>query len=416
MLPQLLTLSLALFGLSAASLLPSDNSTCRLPALQDVYLSAGFNYTLNCAPGTGALHALMLFVDFPDAVAPSSETPQSLHDFFLPEAAEWYANASYGKLVLNVTADTSKFYRMPAQADSYGWQRGLTSEAHQQYIQDAVGIWAASPAGQAYLAAAGTAAPLADVLYVVPTRMAAAISFSPTYMGEVYTRLVSGSDSSTYVARKAVTFGADAYSTWGFKTLNHETGHTMCLPDYYPLPSGPTGQYVGGWDLMGLISGPGPDYFAWDKWRLGWLADADVGCLDVAAEQTGSFVLTALGKAPVSGGTGDGVKAVVVKVNTTTVVVAELRTREGLDAGLCKEGVLLYTVQTDVETGKGSVKVVDTMPGSGGCAGDELNDAPLSVTGTGVTQYTVPGTEVTVQVGAKSGDGYTVQVSVSGAP
>ncbi|KAJ9143343.1 M6 metalloprotease [Pleurostoma richardsiae] len=322
----------------------------------------------------------MFFVDFSDQGA--TDEPQDLHDFFLPAAAEWYATGSYGRLNLSVTADTSRFYRMPATADSYGWQRGLTSEAHQKYIQDAL---------QAYNQ---TISPV-DVLYVVPTANATAISFSPTFMDNVTTY------QGTYVSRKAVTFGHDAYTAWGYKVLNHESGHTMCLPDLYPFSGGATGLYIGGWDLMGLISGPAPDYFAWDKWLLGWLTDDEVGC--VASSGLSTHKLSPL---EVPGGT----KAVVIKRNSTFALVAEVRAALGEDVNACSTGVLLYTVSTTTETGYGPIRVLDTSPGTGRCAGDELNDAPLSFNRT--TSYTVPDWGATVSLQEKCGNGYTIEVDV----
>ncbi|KAI0114182.1 M6 metalloprotease [Hypoxylon sp. NC0597] len=359
----------------------ADIATCKLAANSNVYLSAGFGYELNCAPSTGTLNAFMIFVDFDDQQA--IETPQSLHDFFLPAAAEWYATSSYGALALNVTADTSRFYRMPATAASYGWARGLSYETHQKYIQDALDAYGK------------TIAPT-DVLYVVPTANAAAISFSPTFMGDVTTR------SGVYVAKKSVTFGLDAYKTWKYLVLNHETGHTMCLPDYYPFNGSATGLFIGGWDLMGLISGPSPDYFAWDKWRLGWLADAQIDCVAEAGSTRHSLT-------PLE--TAGGSKAVVIKHNSTDVLVAELRTATGLDSASCSTGVLLYTVSTTTATGEGPVRVLDATPTSSGCAGDKLNDAPLSLKGT--SSYTVSEWGVKVTVLSETADGVEIQVEVS---
>ncbi|OTB13884.1 hypothetical protein K445DRAFT_319757 [Daldinia sp. EC12] len=359
----------------------ADSSACKIAANSNVYLSAGFGYELNCAPSTGTLSAFMIFVDFADQTA--IETPQGLYDFFLPAAAEWYATSSYGALTLNVTADTSRFYRMPATAASYGWERGLSYETHQKYIQDALDAY-------------GKTIPPTDVLYVVPTANAAAISFSPTFMGDVTTR------AGTYVAKKSVTFGLDAYKTWKYLVLNHETGHTMCLPDYYPFNGSATGLFIGGWDLMGLISGPSPDYFAWDKWRLGWLSDEQIAC--VAARGSTTHTLTPLEK---SGGS----KAVVVKHNGTDVLVAELRSASGLDSASCSTGVLLYTVSTTTATGEGPIRVLDATPRSSGCAGDKLNDAPLSLKGT--SSYTIPGWGIKVTVISESNDGVNVKVEVS---
>ncbi|KAI0410811.1 M6 metalloprotease [Xylaria grammica] len=360
----------------------ADSFACKLAADQNVYLSAGFGYELNCAPSVGTLSAFMIFVDFPDQGADEG-TPEVLRNFFLPSAADWYDRASYGALGLSVTADTSRFYRMPSTAASYNWERGLTAEQHQHYIQDA-------------LAAYNAPIPPVDVLYIVPTANATAITYSPTFMGDVTTR------DGTYVAKKSVTFGYDGYRTWGSLVLNHETGHTMCLPDYYPFNGSATGFFIGGWDLMGLISGPSPDYFAWDKWRLGWLSDDQVDC--VAETGQTAHVLSPL-EAP------GGKKAVVVKHNDTSVLVAELRSPIGVDSASCATGILLYTVSTTIATGEGPVRVLDATPGSGGCAGDELDDATLTVDG--VSSYTHAEWHVKIAVVGRVGEDYEIRVTVA---
>ncbi|KAK3322683.1 hypothetical protein B0H66DRAFT_590376 [Apodospora peruviana] len=369
----------------------SNISACRISAPRGVYLSLGFSYTeIPCAPSTGTLRAFMFFVDFSDAPAPSSETPQQLYDFFLPAANEWYKTSSYGRLTLNVTADMTRFARMPARSDSYNWNRGLTSATHRTYILDAIDAYArvaTVPTGY-------------DVLYIVPTTKATAISFSPTYMDSVEQR---GSRTAKQVAGKVVTIGLDAYQTWKSKVINHETGHTMCLPDLYPV-TGATGLYIGGWDMMGYINGPSPDYFAWSKWRLGWIDDAQVECV---ADGKGSsvHVLSALES------NDEDIKAVVVRHNATTVLVAEARTKLGVDDAACATGVLLYTVSMATETGRGPVRVLDVNPSGNGCAGDKLNDAPLSLAGT--SSFTVPGWGVKVTLTAQSGNRFTIQVDVS---
>jgi M6 family metalloprotease-like protein len=339
----------------------------------------------------------MFFVDFPDQTAGATDTPQTLYDVFLPAAAQWYANSSFGRLSLQVSADTARFYRMSGRADSYGWQRGLTSATHQKYIQDAL---------DAYTRTSSKSLPAVDVLYIVPTTHASQISFSATYMSEVRTRPNTTASSGVHVARKATTFGVDAFSTWHFKTLNHETGHTMCLPDLYPLPSGPTGQYVGGWDLMGYINGPDPDFFAWHKWKLGWIDDAQIDC--ISGSGTSTHLLSPIEAPPLSGDAS--VKAAVIRQNSTAALVAEVRSRAKGDSGACATGVLVYQVSTALETGKGSIRVVDANPHSGGCAGDELDDAPLSLTGT--RSINVPAWGVTINITGQVEDNYTITITV----
>ncbi|KAK8852120.1 M6 metalloprotease [Apiospora arundinis] len=383
----------------------AEVSACKIPAVQSAYLSSGFGYQGDCVPSNGTVKAFMLFVDFPDAHA-TEATPQEVHDNYLPGAADWYATSSQGALTLDVTADTAHFVRMPAPSYSYNWTRSLTTDLHYKYIQDAV---------DAYLNTSSTAKIPAgtEVLYIAPTRNAREISFSPTYMGQVTSR----SYGQQRVARKAVTFGLDAYETWGFKVLNHETGHTMCLPDYYPFEAGKsTGFYVGGWSLMGVIDGLAPDWFAWDKWRLGWLPDSAVECLDMGngtsggAPPSSTHVLSPLSSSK-------GTRAVVIARYGQEVLVAEMRTKTGLDDKLCAApGVLLYTVSSTAPTGEGPLKVLNVNPKSARCAGGELNDATLSFTGPSrgrASSYSVPGWGVKVTVTAQTEDSATIQVDIS---
>lgn len=392
----------------AAAAAAADVSACKLPAVQSVYLSAGFGYQLDCVPSNGTLRGFMLFVDFPDAHA-TEASPQELHDVYLPGAADWYAKSSQGALTLDVTADTAYFVRMPAASSSYQWSRGFSADAHYKYIQDAV---------DAYLNTSATAAipDGIEVLYIAPTKNAREISFSPTYMSAVTARA-----GGKRIARKVVTFGLDAYETWGFKTLNHETGHAMCLPDYYPFEAGRnTGYYVGGWSLMGVISGLAPDWFAYDKWRLGWLPDSAVECVNMGngngtSTTSGADLSTTHTLKPLSA-TGAGTRAVVVARYGQEALVAEMRTKTGLDSELCAApGVLLYTVSTTTATGEGPVKVLNVNPGSARCAGGELNDATLSLHGAWgrASSYSVPGWGVKVTVTEQTDESATIRIDMS---
>ena len=373
----------------------ADVAACKLASVPGIDLSSGFGFEADCAPSTGPLSAFMFFVDFSDQAGPAGDDdmPDALYDFLVPGAAEWYSTSSYGRLALNVTADRTGLHRMPVPASSYGWDRGLTYEAHETYIQDAL---------EAYVTVGGGAPPETDVLYVVASRAATRISFSPTFMGPVATR------AGVRVASKAVTIGYDAYDAWRHLVLNHETGHAMCLPDFYPIDGQLTGLYVGGWDLMGYINGPSPDYLAWNKWRLGWLDDAAIDCIDGADSGSTTHVLS-----PVEVETDGGAtrKAVVVRRSGTEALVAEARSRRGVDADACAAGVLLYTVSTDTASGAGPVRVLDANPGSGGCADDELNDAALTLDG--ASEFAVPGWDVTVRLTAQDGDVYTIQVDIA---
>lgn len=351
-----------------------DSSVCRLPSTPDVYLSVGHGFPeyLSCVSSTGAMRAFMLFVDFADQPA-GNDTTTGLYDFFFPNASTWYETSSYGKLSIDVKADTSQFHRMPLNVSDYAWNRGITYEQHEAYIQDALG---------SYANATGEDPTPVDVLYVVATRNAPNITYSPTFMGNVTTR------DGTVVAKKAVTVGYDAYAKWGFKLINHETGHVMCLADLYPA-SGAVGLYVGDFSIMGNINAVYPEYFAWDKWRLGWLEDAQIECLEYETSSVSSHTIF-----PVET-QGAEIKSVVLKRNETQAMVLEVRSNGGVDDKGAEPGVVVYTVDTAVETLQGPIRL--------------LHNGTLGVG----SQLAIISWGLTLSVTGKEDDAYTVRIAIA---
>ncbi|KAF1949451.1 M6 metalloprotease [Byssothecium circinans] len=336
------------------------------------------------APSIGALRAALIFIDFPDF--PANTTVAENLAKIGTRPIDLFKQMSYGKLDLEFVPVLDKFYRMPSASSSYDYHRNLTTEQHLKYINDA-------------LKAVGTSVSFngIDVLYLLPPMYANEISFSPTT-----TVAVRAADGTRLGA--TVTFGQDLYFRWGSKTVNHETGHTMGLPDLYPYAGGATTQWVGGYDLMGLISAQSPDYIAWHKWQLGWIEDKQIDCVTSAG-----ITRHRISPIEVAGG---GSKAVVIPTSKTAYVVAEVRSTQGVDNEACGTGVLLYTVDTAIPGGSGPVRVIDTKPNSGGCKpdnGGELNDAPLA---SGSTYDT--GLGVVVTVVGQEGAAYLVEIERSG--
>ncbi|KAF5680254.1 hypothetical protein FDENT_8457 [Fusarium denticulatum] len=93
-------------------------TTCKLPRT-DAHCSVGHGFQDDCISGTCTIQGYMIFIDFSDAQSPASESAKELRDLLVTDAAKWYQTASYGQLELNITADTTKFYRMPKSAASY---------------------------------------------------------------------------------------------------------------------------------------------------------------------------------------------------------------------------------------------------------------------------------------------------------
>jgi M6 family metalloprotease-like protein len=346
-----------------------------------VHLSEGPTNWANFVRPVGRVSVVTIFVDFPDA--PATEPTATDFANLMPGGAQWFAASSYGRLALEATP-VHRWFRMPQPSTAYGFQRGLTFATHRAYITDAVRAADAGVDFRGY-----------QLLHIVPNRAAAAISFSPTFLAPAG----RGVSADGREFRQAVTFGQDMWR-WGFKVLNHESGHTFSLPDLYAFAGGHP--FVGGWDLMGLISGPAPDYLAWHKWKLGWLDEAQLRC--IPAPGTDRVTLSPLG-------TTGGVKAVIVRTGTTTAYVAEVRTRTGLDAAACDSGVLIYRVDSAVTSGSGPVQVIDAHPATAVC-GSGLNDAAFDLGVGEVANYTNTSAGVRFELLARSADGgYSLRVT-----
>jgi len=339
-------------------------------------------------PSVGALRAVMICVDFPDA--PAAEAPEGYqdlrpyHDWLIPGSRDWFRQASYGRLDLQVEPPT-RWLRMHGSHRDYGFARGIDFETHARYIEEAVGLVAGAIDFSAH-----------PLVFIVPARNAEGIRFSPTFIDRRGGRVNVGGRA----IRHAVTFGHDAWR-WGFKVVNHETLHTLGLPDLYAFapPGDPPNPhpYVGGWDLMGLIAGHAPDLFAWHKWKLGWLEDAQVDAVTGAGTTRHRLSPVAL-----PGGT----KMAVVPTGETTALVVESRRPVGVDAGARDQGALVYTVDSAVRTGYGPLRVVVPTP--------ERTDPDAACLGLGdgrSAAYADPGRGLRVEVLAQDGGGDVVEIT-----
>ncbi|WP_415951658.1 M6 family metalloprotease domain-containing protein [Streptomyces sp. KLOTTS4A1] len=330
---------------------------------------------------TGTTRVGMIFVDFPDA--PATGTPAE-HAAQITPGADWMWQASYGKAWLAISPH-ERWVRMPRRSTDYGFERGLTHETHEAYIKDAVA--AADP----YVDFSGY-----DMVYVVATKNAQAIPFTPTYIHEPGTDGVVADGNRL---RWGVTFGQDMWH-WGPKLVGHETAHAFGLPDLYAFEPGEDAhRHVGGWDVMGLISGAGPQYLAWHSWKLGWTDDSQVVCRSSAGRDM--VRLTAVEY-------GSGTKMAVIRTGPTTAYVVESRRSALADAGACATGALVYRVDSSVWTGQGPVRVMDANPGvtpPSGCR--PLDDAPY---GAGET-FTDAAAGVRIEVLRADTYGDTVRVT-----
>jgi M6 family metalloprotease-like protein len=294
--------------------------------------------------GIGTVNAVMLFVDFPDA--PATETTRSLYDVLAPGSERNFAGQSFGRLTLRIT-EAPHWYRMSRNASSYGLTRATASgghEGHRAYMQEAVNLADANVDFRGY-----------QLVYVVSTTNAKAIDFSPAFVAN-HDNVASALKADGTVIYAGATFGTDFFAR---HILEHETGHDFGLPDYYDGRTASTDwnqlyRFVGAWSTMST-GYPGGEFFAWDKYRLGWIDPPQIRCQDEPGSTTQTL-------SPVE--TPGGLKMIVVKTGPSTAYVAEVRSLTGGDAEQCSFGVLVYALDARVLSGSGPLQVKTPHPGT----------------------------------------------------
>ncbi|MFK0017896.1 M6 family metalloprotease domain-containing protein [Streptomyces sp. NPDC090798] len=135
--------------------------------------------------------------------------------------------------------------------------------------------------------------------------------------------------------------------------------------------------------------------------------------------RTSATVLPASGPAPSTSvpgarvfGSGRGTKLAVVRTGPDSALAFEARASTGNDGATCTQGVLIYRIRSDADSGGGPVEVVDAHPHSESCWGESvyppLADAPVGLG----ESFTVPGEKVRVEVEDRTASGaWTVKIT-----
>jgi M6 family metalloprotease-like protein len=227
-----------------------------------------------------------------------------------------------------------------------------------------------------------------DVVVVMapPTIKSNQVAYSPAMPYPEFAPLVTA-ERSIY---NATMTGADA---WRIPMIIvHEFGHLLGWVDTYvlPLPSGPyedTFQFTGAWDIMGAMR---KGLFGWHRFYQGWLEDAEILCVNSTGDVTTRLApLGATTKTP---------ELLLMRGNSGKLVAVEVRRPGTMDefVSAATQGVLVYTIDADLPTGKGPIRV----QGISLSRSDYLATAPLKPG----QSITVDGWTITVVSSDSSGD------------
>ncbi|NUT29457.1 MAG: M6 family metalloprotease domain-containing protein [Streptomyces sp.] len=114
-------------------------------------------------------------------------------------------------------------------------------------------------------------------------------------------------------------------------------------------------------------------------------------------------------------GLGNGIKLAVVRTGRESALAFEARGPVGNDMQACRQGVLVYRVRSQTESGGGPVEVIDAHPHTEACWEESvyppLADAPVGLG----ESFTVPGEGVRVEVEGRTASGaWTVKIATGG--
>ncbi|MFF5522467.1 M6 family metalloprotease domain-containing protein [Streptomyces coeruleorubidus] len=388
-------------GPSAAG--PDSAAPCALTRT-DAHHSEGLD-TWNAAypRPARALDAVMVFLSFPDAHPLT--TPRELTADHFPATTRFFERASYGRFTLRPHS-LGRWIQMPQPSTAYAIQRDWSAEHRAAYLRDALSVADPRVDFSRY-----------DVVYFVADPDAPGVDSDATKVVNLTSPMRA---DGTDLRRVVTVFEQHPPDRL---VLAHETGHVFDLPDLYHRPvdgKGDWDTHVGDWDLMGSQFGLAPDLFGWHKWKLGWLEQRQVRCvqdagparltLEPLAAGPGVPVTRAAG-APAFG-LGRGTKLAVVRTGRDSVLAFEARGPVGNDVAACRQGVLVYRVRGEAQSGGGPIEVIDAHPETEACWEDSvyppLADAPI---GPGES-FTVPGEGVRVEVEGRTASGaWTVKIT-----
>jgi M6 family metalloprotease-like protein len=153
----------------------------------------------------------------------------------------------------------------------------------------------------------------------------------------------------------AVTIGSD-WSQQKWQVIIHELGHRMGLIDLYdygPIEDWNDSQrFVGGFDVMGAVNGNNIEFLGWNRYLMNWIDDNQVFCVDPPAESI-VVPLQTIGL-PVED--EDQLQMIVIPIDRYKVLVIEAK--QISPYCLVCDGLLVYTVDTTIANGRGSIKVI----------------------------------------------------------
>ena len=329
----------------ASSLL--DPNICKLQKPKNLPMddgpggSVGFPRNSESMVSLGNRKGLVLYVEFPD-VSATSALRSSWEKSSIPTAEKLFKESSYGKF--NLRIETSKvIYKLTKLSTYYNLIEAPTGgpvpnaprPKLDEVIHDVMTL-ADPDVDLSQYSFVTVASPDSETL-----SLGGATGLGPNlkvFDGVTFT-------NASFQALNGLTPVTKKYKTLNF---SHDIGHLLGLMHPYPDMS----PVHGAWDIMWNFAYQN-DFLGWNKWKLNWITDEQISCLDMSFTNEVVQLISPVGTI------SSDKKIVIIKIDTTNALAIEVRRKSTFDnLKSSDEGVIVYKVDTTKPQPQGPFTII----------------------------------------------------------
>ena len=330
---------------------PLNTNSCKLSNPYNSSISLGFPVSTNRLPATGSHRQLIIAVDFPDAPF-KGDVKSFLERFTNPsEVTDFYDFNSNGKVKVQLDI-YPEIVRLPDPSASYGGDKSKTVLKNNTWSNDLIHRAAIMILDQKIDLSKYSA--IATVVTGGETLSLAGGYASPWSAGSFQFKNGSFANASLLGAGWFTESTDPQVTNLSWRVLAHEIGHLFGFFDIYMVNGENFKQTTPGpFDLMSQATGWSPTLTAWNRWLMNWVTDSQIICMDINSPDIEREITSI--------NTASGIKAVVVRISSTKVLVIESRKNSKFDIITGNEGLLVYSVDLSVRSGEGALRVIPEL-------------------------------------------------------
>jgi|694.fasta_scaffold108793_2 M6 family metalloprotease-like protein len=368
-----LTSALAISSSQAAIASEVPTSTCKLNYQHAGINTLGFPRNPHRLPNLSTHKQLFVAVDFPDARY-EGEAVELIERVMKPSSvADFFSFNSYGKVKMDYYI-YPEIVTLPNHSSTYGgdkfkavlvngvWSNDLIHRAALKIIDEKLDL--SSFSAMATLVTKGETLSQTGGL---------ASPWSPGTFA-----FKNGSFNNASLIGGGQSIDNKNPELWRSRWLvvAHEIGHLFGFTDIY-MYNGEfyKGYTPGPFDVMNFVGSWAPTFTAWNRWLMDWVTDKEVICFEK------SNINLELKLTDVNVETG--IKAAVIRLSSTKVLVIESRRNNKYDFLGPNEGLFVYTVDMSIKSGEGAVRALaESNQFTDQAATPEIGDTSRFLTGT----------------------------------